>query len=92
MSLWNLQALALPASALAALAVCAAIGRAPVAVDSLTLSREGIFRELTPEQALEAAGKEGRLALLVFLDSKLQPCKAYDGFTFVDPSVATWIA
>jgi hypothetical protein len=77
---------------LPALALCAALGLAPVGFGTLTLAREGTFRELTPEQALEAAGKEGKLALLVFLDSKLQPCKAYDGFTFVDPSVATWIA
>ena len=92
MSLRILPALALPAFALPAFLLCAAFGHAAGDVDALTLPREGTFRELTPEQALEAAGKEGKLALLVFLDSKLQPCKAYDGFTFVDPAVATWIA
>lgn len=50
------------------------------------------FRELSPDQALEAAGKEGKLALLAFLKADSQPTKAYEGFTFQDPQVAQWIA
>jgi hypothetical protein len=89
MRLRTLQALA---RAHFPLALCAQIGLAPSALGQSPAPAPQAFRDLTPEQALEAAGKEGKLALLAFLEPDAQPTKAYEGFTFPDPSVASWLA
>ncbi len=75
------------------LALAAGGGRAGTAPAGPTAQEASApFRELSFEQACQAAREEKKLLLLAFYGLDCRPCEAMEKITLLDPEVRSWLA